>query len=68
MLYGQRVTIRPVVGEDWIQRYEWLSDPTVNRTLPSGSGMPITPGVVKERVLRYAQTDKQIYQLSILLL
>lgn len=65
MLYGQRVTIRPVVEEDWIQRYEWLSDPTVNRTLPSGSGMPITPSVVKERVLG---THKQIYQLSILLL
>ncbi|WP_136605650.1 GNAT family N-acetyltransferase [Paenibacillus dokdonensis] len=57
MLYGQRVTIRPVVEEDWIQRFEWLSDSAVNRTLPSGSGMPITPGVVKERVLRYAQTD-----------
>lgn len=40
MLYGQRVTLRPVVEEDWELRYEWLSDPVVNRTLPSGSGMP----------------------------
>lgn len=57
MLYGQRVTLRPVVEEDWEQRYAWLSDPVVNRTLPSGSGMPLTPEVVRERTRRFAQTD-----------
>ena len=57
MLYGQRVTLRPVVEEDWEKRYEWLSDPVVNRTLPSGSGMPLTPEVVRERTRKYAQTD-----------
>ncbi|KZS48426.1 acetyltransferase [Paenibacillus glucanolyticus] len=66
MLYGQRVTLRPVVEEDWELRYEWLSDPVVNRTLPSGSGMPLTPEVVRERTRSYAQTDPSAVYFTII--
>lgn len=58
MLYGKRVTLRPVIEEDWELRYEWLTDPVVNQTLPSGSGMPLTPEVIRERTRRYAQADQ----------
>ncbi|EPY06293.1 acetyltransferase [Paenibacillus alvei TS-15] len=66
MLYGQRVTLRPVVEDDWEQRYEWLSEPIVNRTLPSGSGIPLTPAVVKERVRGYAQTEPSAVYFTII--
>ncbi|MGG4342011.1 GNAT family N-acetyltransferase [Paenibacillus lautus] len=58
MLYGQRVILRPVVEEDWEQRYQWLTDPEVSSTLPSGTGVPLTPATVKKRTQKYAEGDQ----------
>ncbi|MDV2682792.1 GNAT family protein [Alkalihalophilus lindianensis] len=62
MIKSKRIMLRPVVEEDWELRYKWLSDRDVNATLPSGSGLPLTPNAVRERTRKYAESnDKGIY-------
>ncbi|SEQ49561.1 Acetyltransferase (GNAT) domain-containing protein, partial [Virgibacillus subterraneus] len=62
MLKGKRLTLRPVVEEDWELRFKWLSDPEINSTLPSGNGIPLTPNTVRERTRKYAESnDKSVY-------
>ncbi|MBP1949899.1 GNAT family N-acetyltransferase [Virgibacillus litoralis] len=62
MLKGKRLTLRPVVEEDWELRYKWLTDPEINSTLPSGNGIPLTPNTVRERTRKYAESnDKSVY-------
>lgn len=53
MVFGKRITLRPVIEEDWQMRFKWLS----NKFLPSGTGIPLTPATVKERTFTNAKSD-----------
>lgn len=53
MLIGSKVILRRVEEEDWLYRFQWLSDPEVNKTLSSGLGIPPTKTKVKEQMAQY---------------
>ncbi|ALC84165.1 acetyltransferase [Bacillus gobiensis] len=66
MLSAKRITLRPVIEDDWEMRYRWLSDPDINKCPPSGTGIPLTPATVRERTLIYAKSDPSRVDFTVL--